>query len=201
LISANFLPLIDPTFSFQKRIEDIPIDELYESTQSINGTMTPRAMWYVWAAAIIRSGGHVGIGQFDTKWLPKEDLERIKKLGDIELEIEKLRREIAPEAASRLGCLWVADNTKHGEVNIRSMFGPSIYLAKVSIPFAATVSKVDRKWFDLYCQTRNPDYIEKYWKSIPNNTSNTWEYLVDGIIESTDKDDLDYIKKHGEKIF
>lgn len=200
LISANFMPLVDPSFSFQKRVEDIPLDELMVNPRCFNGTMTPRSMWYVWAASIIRSGGHVGIGQIDTKWLPKKEMERIKRIGDIELEIERARREISPESASRLGCLWVADNTPKGATNVRDMLGPTIYLAKVTIPAACKVSKVDRKWFDLYCVNTNNDYLRSYWEGRPYDSNNTWEYLVDGIIESSRKEDIDYIKENGSKI-
>jgi hypothetical protein len=138
--------------------------------------MIPRALWYVWATAIIRSGGHVGIGQFDTKWLPKEELARIREIGDIEMEIEEMRREVAPDAASRLGCLYVGENSPQGAANIR-------------------------KWFDLYCQNRKSEYLRNYWTSRPFGTIESWEYLADGVVESQDKSDLAFIKLNRTRIF
>lgn len=201
LVAANFLPLVDPSFSAQRRIEDITLEELAENPHCFSGTMTPRALWYVWAASIIRAGGHVGIGKLDTKWLPEVERERIRNLGDIELEIEKLRREIAPNATSRLGCLWVADNTPQGAANIRDMLGPAVYLSRVSIPVAANVSKADRKWFDLYCHERKSEYISNYWRSIPFSSTDFWEYLVDEVVESEDRSDIEYIKSHGARMY
>lgn len=200
LISGNFMPLIDSSFSTQKRVEDIPIEELFAFHENFSGTMTPRTMWYVWAASIIRNGGQVGIGEFDTKWLPEHERERIKRYGDVEMEFEIVRREISPNSVSRLGCLWVADNTPEGEKNVRNMLGPNIYLAKVTIPVAKQVSKVDRKWYDLYCEQANKEYIKNYWEGKQYSNTNYWEYLVDGRIESCNQSDLDFIRANGAKI-
>ena len=158
-------------------------------------------MWYVWAASVVRSGHHLGIGQVNTKWLPKEDIDKILRIGEIELELEILRREISPNSASRLGCLWVAEDSPEGGANIRDMLGPSLYLAKVRIPVANQVSKVDRKWYDLYCAERRVDFGRNYWDGIPFGSTNYWEYLVDGVIESATPSDLEYIRTHGARAF
>lgn len=201
LVSANFLPLMDSAFSKQKRIEDISMDELKLNPSCFTGTLTPRAMWYVWAASIIRSGGHVGIGDVNTKWLGKDEMSEILRIGDAELELEKIRREVAPDSCSRLGCLWVADDSEEGATNIRSMLGSSVYIAKVCIPSASKFTRVDRSYFDLFIESMNVKYGEQYWLGQKYGDNNTWEYLVDGIIESVSDSDRLNIKKHGQNIF
>jgi len=43
LVAANLLPLVDPSYSNQKRIEDISIEELELNPGCFTGTLTPRS--------------------------------------------------------------------------------------------------------------------------------------------------------------
>jgi hypothetical protein len=128
-------------------------------------------------------------------------MDRLVRIGDGELELERVRREVAPNACSRLGCLWVADDTSDGAANIRSMLGPSTYLAKVHIPIAIKFTKADRKFFDLFLETGVVEYAEKYWSEQKFGSTDSWEYLVEGVIESTSDEDIRYIKENGKTIF
>ncbi len=201
LVAANFLPLVDPSFASQRRIEEISIEELTLNPGSFTGTMTPRSLWFVWAASIIRAGGHVGIGEINTKWHTKEEMDRLVRIGDAELQLEKIRRDINPSACSRLGCLWVADDNPEGLLNIRSMLGPLVYVAKVQIPVASKFTKADRRYFDLFIRTKEEEYAVKYWSEKKYGLTDSWEYLVEGVIESTSEEDIKYIKENGKTIF
>jgi len=161
------------------------------------GTMTPRAAWYVWAAALIRRGGHVGIGMDNTKWLPRDKMDRILDLGEIELELEKCRRYVNPDAASRLCSLWVAEDSDAGEAHIRAMLGSDVFVPRVCVPAAIRFTQVDTTWFDLYCRTRRNEYAANYWNGTPAGDVPTWEFLVEGCIEATDSEGLEYIRRHG----
>jgi hypothetical protein len=47
----------------------------------------------------------VGIGRVDTKWLPRAEMDRIVRIGDVEFKFEQTRRELLPEGVSRLSYL------------------------------------------------------------------------------------------------
>ncbi|NLJ80067.1 MAG: DUF2441 domain-containing protein [Firmicutes bacterium] len=118
----------------------------------------------------------------------------------IELQFEKVRRQIAPNAPSRLSCLFVVDNSKEGVENIKEMLGPNVFLLKVRIPAAIRVAKADRRWFDAYCSNADLKNVENYWFSRAFSPGNRWEYLIDGMIEAVDDSQIEYIRKNGAKI-
>lgn len=177
-------------------VRDVSIDFL-RAEGLPQGTMTPRAAWYVWAAALIRNGKKVGVGMDDTKWLSHEKMDQILRLGDIELELEEIRRNVNPNAASRLCSLWVAEDSDAGEAHIRSMVEKDVFVLRVSVPSALRFTKVDTTWFDLYCETRERDYAINYWNGTPNENMSTWEFLVEGCIEAIDSKEIEHIRKYG----
>jgi hypothetical protein len=131
-------------------------------------------------------------------WLPQSDLREILRIGDIELAFEEARRQHLPEGASRLASLYLADDSDLGRAHVRAMLGPSVLLLPVVVPLALRVSKVDTRWFDLYCRDPKAEYLEKYWLSFPcNRDAPTWEYLVDGMIEVHDRAALERVREYG----
>ncbi len=202
LWSPDFAALTDPGLAAAHQpLRDVPIHVL-RTTGVPLGVPTPRATWYVWAAAWVRRGGHGGIGTEDPKWLPRAELDQILRLGDIELAFEEARRSLLPDGASRLASLYLADDSDVGRAHIRVMLGSDILILRVTIPLALRVSRVDTKWFDLYCHDPKPEYIENYWLSRPFDPETpTWEYLVDGMIEVDDPDGLAHIRDYGAHRF
>ena len=143
----------------------------------------------------------MGIRSENTRWLPKPNLDKILRLGDIELSFEEVRRRILPDGASRLASLYVADDSDVGRAHVRSMLGADIHILAVTIPLSLRVTKVDTKWFELYCHDPKPQYIEKYWSSEQcNAAAPTWEYLGDGMIEA-DPASLEHVRKFGARPF
>jgi hypothetical protein len=162
------------------------------------GAVIPRASWYVACAAIVRAGGHVGIGVNNTRWLSATQMDRLLKIGDIEIAFEETRRSVMPDAACRLCCLWVTDSNTAGEDHIRNMLGPNTYIIHVAIPEQIRVTKADTRWFDAYYQDPQPDYIEHYWRSEAFDAdTRSWEYLVEGKIQITDPAQLAHVQQHG----
>lgn len=198
LRSPDFAAHCDPGLAaVHTSIRDIPIKSLRKFGTS-HGVLSPRASWYVWAAAVVRNRGHIEIGLHNPTQLSRDDLERIVRIGDIELEFEAFRRDINPDAPSRLSSLYAADDTSLGHAHIRQMLGPQALILRVSIPAALRVTKVDTAWFDRYVDNPNPEFIRQYWRSVPSfQDCTTWEYLIDGMIQVDDPDGLAYIRKHG----
>ncbi len=202
LRSPDFLALIDPGLAAAHRpLRDTPVEEL-KTLEGLQSALTPRAARYVGAAALIRRGGHVGIGAEETRWLDPASEDEILRLGDIELAFEEARRKLLPEGASRLASLYLADDSDSGRGHIRAMLGDEVTILKVTIPFALRVTRVDTGWFDRYCREAKPEYIKNYWASIPiNKAAPTWEYLVDGMIELDDPEGLEYVRQVGAHRF
>jgi len=198
LWSPDFAALCDPGLAAAHvPLRDVSIQSL--RTGGIpQGVPTPRATWYVWAAAWVRRGGHIGIGLENTQWEPPERLDKILKLGDIELSFEDIRRKVLPDGASRLASLYVADDSDLGRAHVRKMLGATVHILKVTIPLALRVTKCDTRWFELYYQDPKPEYVESYWSSTAfDDLTPTWEYLVDGMIEVDDPAGLKYIREFG----
>jgi hypothetical protein len=201
LWSPDFMALIDPGLAASHQpLRDVPIDVL-RTTGVPQGVPTPRATWYVWAAAWVRRGGHVGIGTEITRWLPQTNLDRILWLGDIELSFEECRRRLLPDGASRLASLYVGQDSDRGRAHVRSMLGADVHILRVTIPLALRVTQVDTRWFDLYCHDPKSEYIEEYWSSTPCDPAGpSWEFLVDGMIELDDPEGLEHIRQFGARL-
>lgn len=202
LWSPDFTALTDPGLAaVHQPLRDVPIHVL-RTTGVPQGVPTPRATWYVWAAAWVRRGGHVGLGTENTQWFPQEDLDKILRLGNIELAFEEARRKLLPDGASRLASLYLADDSDLGCTHVRAMLGGNILILRVTVPLALRISRVDTKWFDLYCHEPNPEYIEKYWSlAALDPAAPMWEYLVDGMIEVDDPEGLAHIREFGAHRF
>jgi len=201
LWSIDFIGTLDPSLKDRhKCINEVTLDDL--RIDPPKGLIQPRAAWFMWAGSRIRQGKRIFSGKTGkTKWLSKEQMDRVLFLSDIELEFERVRREVVPDAVSRLSCLWVAEDTEAGRNHIREMFSPSsdIFILKVQIPIARNVTKADTAWFNKYYENQNTDYIVQYWQSTSSGSgSPTWEFLVDGVIKVDDPDGIEYVRKNGK---
>jgi hypothetical protein len=193
LYTPDYIAYVEPNLGrahislHDQEIEDIRFRAFCDS-----GAITPRAGKYVWGASIIRSGYHLfNEGIERTQLTPEEEADILER-SEIEIKFEEARRKINPIAASRLNCIYVADNKK----NIKKMFtqNPNISIFEVFIPSAIRFTKVDVRWYEKYCTNHDEKYIENYWNGIPFETdSDTWEYLVDGIIKAKDQIKLQHI--------
>ncbi|MDP6526766.1 MAG: hypothetical protein QGH15_21400 [Kiritimatiellia bacterium] len=197
LVAPDFFAIGDPELrAAHTSVRQTSID--YLRTKGLpESIMTPRAGECVQIAAIIRGGGHVGIGADNTKWFSREHMNKILRRGDIELELEEVRREVRPESASRLCSLWVAEDSDVGKAHVRDMLGPDVFVLRVSVPYAIRFTRVDTTWFERYSRTRMREYAENYWNGRHSGDAATWEFLVEGCIEAVDSADLEYIRENG----
>jgi len=98
------------------------------------------------------------------------------------LVFERRRRDIAPEAASRYGCLWVAEDSNRGKEHIKDMF-PNACILEARISRMFRVTKCDTRWFDGYILTGASDSIDRYWSGTPMIEGKAkWEFLVEGAL-------------------
>jgi hypothetical protein len=191
------MAVIDPGLAASHQpLRDVPIDVL-RTTGVPQGVPTLRATWYVWAAAWVRRGAHVGIGTENTRWLSQDKLERVLRLEDIELAFEEARRRQLPEGPSRLASLYLADDSDRGRAYVHRML-EAVFILRVTVPWALRVARVDTKWFDLYCQESKTESLQNYWAAVAfDTTSASWEYLVDRMIQVSEPADIEYIRVFG----
>lgn len=200
LRTPNFLSMIEPEIGkVHKSINEYSIDEL-----SINGpdssVLTPRTASAIIKGAILRRGQVLANGYGQVINISDDERSHILKCSDVELEFERIRREVLPESVSRLSCIWLAERTREGEDHIKKMLGYNVYLLQVAITHQVNLTRVDTGWFDSYWETGNEDDIRGYWSGEPFSSKQQWEYLLDGEIKVVNKEQLDYIKQHGTKM-
>lgn len=158
-----------------------------------------RAISSIHFAPFIRAGGKLGIGIENTVWFDEDQYTRILRFDELEKAFEKRRRSIAPNSASRLGCIWVADDSAEGCAMLNKIF-EGAYILKVEIVAALRVTRADSRWVDAYAyeKSKNQIHIDAYWngEKFPDE-GESWEYLVEGRIGATDETQVQYVREHG----
>jgi hypothetical protein len=198
--TPDYVASWDPGFAATTpSIHEIGIDDLRSGAIKLGG-VTPTAGDFICRASDIRNG---------SLKISEEEKAVIFKRCDIELEFEEGRRKYAPQAASRLNCLYVLDNRR----NIEVMFGrkPDRLVLRVKIAEALRFTKADFRWYNTYWKIRQSEEpqitkmencIRNYWLSHPFEIgSNTWEYLVDGLLKLYDSKDIESIRKCKREYF
>lgn len=152
----------------------------------------------VWQGAILRNGGSVGYGvpPRTTRWVPPETAERVLETADRELAFERVRRAVAPHAASRLCCVWAAEDTVAGRNWIAEMVGMAAFVLPVTVSYAIRVSRCDARWLEAWHTQAGGDdkAAEGYWSGDALGGDPRWEYLVEGQLSCTDPDALDRLR-------
>jgi len=194
--SPDYIASWDHTFDEKHTsVKNIEIEELRTGTRDLGG-LTPTAGDYVFLARKLRRGA---------KGL-RVDAAEVLRRSEIELKFEEGRRKYAPNAVSRLNCIYLVDD----ETVLRKMFEDysKDYVFKVKIIQQLNCSKVDVQWYhrywDAYSVTSDDadywgidkeDCIKKYWNSFPSDeNANNWEYLIDGLVGLVDPRDIKRIQ-------
>jgi len=199
LFTPDYIAYVEPNLgSAHTSIHLQDIEYLKNKAFCGMGALSPRAGKYVWGASLIRSGFHLFKGTINPVQFTQDEETEIIKKSDIEVKFEEIRRVVNLEAASRLNCIFLADNLE----NIKRMFdyNPRISILEVSIPAAIRFTRADSKWYEEYCRTGDEENIEKYWRGVQfGDTPDSWEYLVDGRIQVNDIEKLKYILGEDEE--
>jgi hypothetical protein len=153
----------------------------------------------VWQAAIVRNGWQLGRGAppYTTKWAPPEHIERALRATDRELALEEGRRRHAPGSASRLSCLWLAEDSQAGRTWVQHIVGPEAFVLRVRVSVPAAMARHDGRWLDrVHEEPGDADAVEGYWSREPLDSSDPlWEYLVEGAITFADEAELKRLRE------
>lgn len=115
-------------------------------------------------------------------------------LAELEIRLEEGRRDVAPQAPSRISCLYVAVDDVPGRNMVRGWKGFDAFLVSVRSRFCLRAHRADPAWIGLRMSDED---IRAYWAGGPQGESPVWEYLIDGILELTDPADLARLKDWG----
>lgn len=177
-------------------LREVPLDALRTRPDQWPATaLSPFAM-LVWQGAMVHAGMVLGMGvqPYETRWYSPEQTELIVRHADRELAFEAVRRDVAPHTASRLTCIWAAEDTLDGRNFVQGIMGHSSFVMPVSIVFALRVSRCDARWLDRW-QRGDGDAAIGYWSGKPTDDGPLWEYLIDGTIRADDPEDADRVKR------
>jgi hypothetical protein len=147
--------------------------------------------------AILRAGGRIGHGvpPYTTKWATDEWQERVLRAADRELALEAGRRKCEPSAPSRLGCIWLAENTLRGRSWVQQMLGPESFLMEVNITHAVALRRCDGHWLDrVHADPSDEDAIAGYSSGEQQKADPLWEYLLEGQIQAADTNELQRLR-------
>lgn len=174
-------------------VRGLPIDDLRRGAFS-DLALSPR-MQCLWQAAIIRSGGWVGQGvpPYRTLKASPAEHERVVRQADFELRLEEARRNLAPESPSRIGCLYLAEATPAGRTLVSQLKGHHTFVMEVEIAYGPRLARVDSRWLE----EPGDEEIAGYWSGEPRYDEPVWEYLLDGVIKSTNEEELARLQEWG----
>jgi hypothetical protein len=143
---------------------------------------------------VVRRGGVLGYGvpPYETRWLSSSDAAMTLRAADRELLLESVRREVAPNAASRLSCVWASEDTLAGRNWIRSMFSEPLFIVPVEVRHPVRWTRCDARWLESL-EASDEQAVESYWEGVSTDEP-LWEYLIEGQIACTDEDDLERIR-------
>jgi hypothetical protein len=185
LASLDFLNAVE--FS-RVSIRELPIEDLRRADFSERAFSS--RMIAIRQAAAVREGGLIGEGvePHRTHLFDHIETERVVRLADLELRLEEMRREFAPEAPSRIACLYLAEDSVTGRNMVWRLKGRDAFLMRVRVANAERVFRADPRWLDEPWEQAR---IERYWAGDSEGDSPLWEYLLDGQIEATDPSELE----------
>lgn len=160
-----------------------------------HGFVSPRFQ-YIILSNWVKNGLKIGVGVPNPIMYSDSDINRIHRIAKLEIEFEKVRREIAPNSPSRLISIYLAEDNYDGRTMLKNMFPTKkkFHISRVNPKLIITQFKADSKWITEYENTNQKTAIENYWSGIAYDNFPEYEYLIEGQIELLDSEDRQYIK-------
>jgi len=193
LVSLDFANEVE----FRKPgLRDVAMEDLQRGSVSA-GALAPRVL-LLWQAALIRNGGWIGEGvpPYRTRKTSAEESERVVRQADVELRMEEARRDLAPSAPSRIGCLYLAEDSAPGRTMVSRLKGHDAFLMRVRVKHCLRIARADSQWLD---GQPGDEEIAGYWRGKPRTGDPVWEYLLDGEIECSDEEELNRLRPWGQE--
>lgn len=149
------------------------------------------------SAGLARHTGGLGRGvpPYATRWADEASIARITRNADRELALESARRKFAPNAPSRLGCLWLADDNLDARNWIQRMLGHKSFLMGVEVTVNLGWARCDARWIDeVHERPTDVAAAEGYWSGNAYGEQPHWEVLLDGQVKAADAEELQLLR-------
>lgn len=184
IMSPSCIASVDQgVHAMHTRVEDLSLDAVREG--QFRSALTPRARVFMLGFMLSRRmtitdgyGSQLGWG----------DEDRFIRIYEVELQIEEVRRRVAPTAPSRLGCIWVAEEGAASREMLGMMFGTARHIVSVGIVHSINSLRADASLYDRFAETGDLGAAELYWQG--RELDGCWEILLDGAIHVTRDDEL-----------
>ena len=159
---------------------------LFDKKESQIGFSSPR-FYYITLANWYNNGLKIGYKENNKFHLYSEnEINKILRVAQIEIEFEKIRRKINPLLPSRLSSIFLANDDFDGRTMLKNMFfnrKKNFIIEKVKITHKFLFFKADYRWIVEYEKEKEEIYIYKYWLGENYDSIPSYEYLLEGRIE------------------
>lgn len=187
-------------FAF-RNITEIPISELRDKFHDLNIGLGSMRSMLLFQGSIIRSGLDLGFGLENPIFLDRSHYPQILERSENELRFEEIRRLVAPNAPSRLTCIFAAEDTFEQRLHLGQMLGyiKRPYILKFRPKVVLNAFVADSSFYDLYAETKDIKHIVSYWKGIKNPSAdkNSHEILYEGVLEAIDDEEIEHVRNFG----
>lgn len=165
------------------RVEDLSLEAVREG--QFRSALTPRARVFMLGFMLSR-GMTITDGYGSQRGWGEQD--RFIRIYEVELQMEEVRRRVAPAAPSRLGCIWVAEDGTASREMLGIMFGTARHIVSVDIAHSINLLRADASLYDRFAETGDLSAAELYWQG--RELEGRWEILLDGAIRVNNEDEL-----------
>lgn len=183
------------TYKSLHPIYSLDIDELRNDPFSFSGFSSPR-MSNISITSMSNYGFKLKYGLNNPKPVSEAQIKKSENIANLEIEFEKIRREISPKSPSRLVAIYLAEDSFEGRTMLKNMFINKTNFKIIAIKITCNLlfHKADSKWITEYEKTKNKIAIVNYWRGIPFDKNPEFEYLLEGVIEMEDETDKTELK-------
>jgi hypothetical protein len=140
---------------------NIDLDELANLPQeNIFGVSSPK-MFFLFQKALLNNKAT----------LTEQEHKQIR-IADIELAMERVRRDIAQYAPSRLSALYLVEKTTRGRDILSAVLGQSTiepYILEVDILNSLEIYRCDAAWIERYKSDPQDEFLINYWNGTQAN--------------------------------
>lgn len=187
IMSPSCIALFDAGIrEIHVRVEDLKFYDIQEA--ELGSIVTPRAVLFMKGFMLSRKmtirdgyGSQLGWG----------DEGRLIKIYETELVMEEVRRRVAPDAPSRLGCIWLAEDGPDSRELLQQMFEGARHIVSIAIECELSLFRADASFYDRLFLTGDLTAAELYWQG--EALDSKWELLLDGAIKVTNDDELEVL--------
>jgi hypothetical protein len=126
-----------------------------------------------------------------------EQADLVLRLADFELAFERARREVRPDAPSRLSCVFLAEDNAAGRAYAQGMATMHGFVMTVRVPLALRIARMDAHWIGDSADLPTRERCQGYWSGDPTPDADPlWEWLVDGVIRCADNDQFALLRAY-----